>query len=1140
MSPRQPTPEQREAADPARSVWVTANAGSGKTGVLTDRVARLLLGGVAPERILCLTYTKAAAAEMQERLFRLLGGWAMAEDDALGTALAAVTGAPAPGPAALADARRLFARALETPGGLKIQTIHAFCDGLLRRFPLEAGLSPRFRELDDRERARMLIDALAGMAAEAEAGRDHAFDGAASRITDGGLGGLIEAILAKRRAFEGTAAPGTLDNRLGALLGGEALDQAASARAAFLGLGGFGGLLALLDAKGGAQEKKIATALRAAEAATDPSVAVRAVLAAVLTAEGKPRKTGFPTKDVAKAGGADDAARLTEWAVAARAALNAADSAARARDLDRFARALLARYGAAKAEAGVLDFHDMIERARALLTEREMAAWVLWKLDHGIEHILVDEAQDTSPEQWQVIGALTEEFFAAAPEGAPRTLFVVGDEKQSIYSFQGADPRAFEKMRGDLGHRLSGKAGLAEPRLEVSFRSAPGILRFVDALFEGVSGVALSGGPIRHTAHREGHGALVELWAPVEPEEPEDPPGWETAEPATPVTEPRIRLADILAGEIARMTREDRLPQREGAPGAPISPGDILVLVRRRDALTRRLIHALKARSVPVTGADRMTLGQEVAAEDLIALLHVLAMPSDDLRLAAVLRSPLGGLREEALFALAHGRAGTLWQAVMAAGGPVAAMLRDLAGRADFLRPYELLERVLIGHGGRARLLARLGAEAEDAIDELLAQALAYERTEPPTLPGFLAWLEAGDIEVKREMDQSAGAVRVMTVHGAKGLEAPVVVLPDTMSKPGQGNQGPRLVPAGPEKPGDAPILWLAGKTEDCDTADAARAEADRRAEEEYRRLLYVAATRAEDRLLICGAGKTDAKATEGTWYALARDAMDRLEATEGTGPTGACWRLGDLPEPQEPGANPADAALAAVADANAGAPPPCAPPLPDWAGPAAHEPRRRPPSPSTLLDAEPASGSGGADPHAARLHGLAVHLVLERLGQAPEEDRAALGECLLAAHRPGLDATARAAALAEADSVLAAPFAGEVFGPGALAEAGLAIRLPRLAGTAMIGRADRVIVTPDRVDVIDIKTDRAPPGDPADAPPAYLAQLGAYAHGLAEIFPGREVRAQILWTALPALMTLPQPLLDAALARASAVDAPA
>jgi ATP-dependent helicase/nuclease subunit A len=1146
-----PTGAQITAADPVASAWVGANAGSGKTHVLTQRVARLLLTKVNPQRILCLTYTKAAAAEMQNRLFRMLGGWAMAPDDWLGAELAAIAGVAEPVTDAdsLASARRLFARALETPGGLKIQTIHAFCDALLRRFPLEAGVSPRFDVLDDRQSALMIANIRAGMAAGAETGVDASFDGVAERLND--VDGLINAVLAGRAEFAGGGIDAGIDERLAAHFGpmvredAEVLAGIALGRVDWAGLGTY----ATHMADGGKGDQAVAGAIgetRALRKAAPLEAAWR-LAKAFTTTKGEPRGRGrFPVKKVIEAYPEADAFTNTMigWAGGFLDIMRTRESAARARDLDAFANSLLAHYRRAKDARALLDFDDLVTRASALLTRSDMAAWALYRLDQGIDHILVDEAQDTSPGQWAVIRAIAHEFNAG--EGARavnRTLFVVGDEKQSIYSFQGAEPQAFGENRQHFGVWLEGMGGkLARPDLVTSFRSAPGILDYVDAVFAGeaAAGLTVSGDAVIHEAHRERDASRVDLWPLVEADETPEPHPWEVPVDTPPPGSPKVKLARMLADEIHRMICEDRLPAKAGRPGRRLRPGDILVLVTKRDELAQGLIRALKSRDLAVAGSDRLSLAEELAVKDLLALVKVAATPGDDLSLAALLRSPLCDVSEDGLFALAHRREGTLWRAVMAAEArhsETVAMLRDMARQADFLRPYEFLERVLIRHDGRRRLLARLGHEAEDPIDELLAQALTYETREAPSLTGFIAWIEAGDIKVKREMERGVDEIRVMTVHGAKGLEAPVVILPDTMSKGGGGGGRPVLLPVG--QGGNAPplMLWAGAKPDDDPVTSAARTEAEVRDAAERKRLLYVALTRAEDWLILCAAGSVGRM--EGTWYEALEAGMEALGGgVELPGPEGLA---GPVQRREE---NPVPVSGAPEEEAPAEVVAPVTRPVmrpvthPDWLTSAPREERVQRISPSSLGDHVEADGAG-LGRELALTRGLAVHLLLEKLADRPGATRETLAGRLIDQEFPDLPDDIAAGVVDEALAVFDAPFAGEIFCPDSLAEVGMAIDLPAVAAGRMLGRMlgriDRLVIRPDRVLVVDFKTDAQPPAMQKEVSEGYLAQLGCYRAGLAALYPERVVEAAILWTAGPVLMPLDGDSLDRVLANSAA-----
>ncbi|MEM9098349.1 MAG: double-strand break repair helicase AddA, partial [Pseudomonadota bacterium] len=972
MADEAATGPQQLASDPHVSAWVGANAGSGKTRVLTQRVARLLLAGAEPGRILCLTYTKSAAAEMQNRLFKLLGEWSMQPNEALGKMLGDLAGtAPVLAPERLAVARRLFARALETPGGLKIQTIHAFCDALLRRFPLEAGVAPGFEVIDERQAALLLSQIQNQMAVAAEKGADPAFDLIAARLNEGDIESLINGILARRADFNSTDAKQLLQRCLGGDLDLTAEDVV---RQHLTVIQKYGAEVARVLATGSSSDQKIAqTVAEALESlGRNPVGSAESLMGAVLVKARTHPVSRNPTKPVREAnpGIAECFLALAETLLAINDTWSRRRTAARSLDLHRFAQALLAAYGAQKERRALLDFDDLISKATALLSRSDMRAWVLYKLDRGIDHVLVDEAQDTAPAQWDVIAALTDDFHTGDAgrdlAGMARSVFVVGDEKQSIYSFQGAEPWAFGEMRKRYETRIADIDGrLEKPGLITSFRSAPGILQFVDAVFAGeaAAGVTFTGEPIEHRAHRTGDPARVDLWPLIAAEAGVERPHWKDPVDLPPPDHPKRRLARLLAGEIQRIVAEEHLPKRGDTLERSVRPGDILVLVRRRDDLAQSLIQNLKTLGVPVAGADRLTLAAELAVKDVLSMIRAVLNRDDELSLAEVLRSPLCSVSEAELFTLAYGREGSLWQAVMAceAHERDAEMLRDLANRAGYLAPFEFLERLLTHHDGRRRLIARLGVEAEDPIDELLAQAIAYEGRETPSLHGFLSWIEAGDIALKREMETGAGEVRVMTIHGAKGLEAPIVILPDTMVQRAGGRQ--TILPTGSDP---RVMLWPGSKAEDDPVSAAARAEAKAREAAEAKRLLYVGLTRAEDWLILCGAGQP--KDASGRWYGMLQDAFDRLgggdEVSLNFGPiqrmATKAWAVGAGEEPGEAGEAQRTA--------------------PVWLCPAPREARPRRLAPSHLVKQDGGQWTGKLDPILARKRGEAVHVLLERL----------------------------------------------------------------------------------------------------------------------------------------------------------------
>ena len=1098
---------QTQASDPAATTWLSANAGSGKTRVLTDRVARLLLGGVQPQHILCLTYTKAAATEMQNRLFRRLGEWAMKPDADLQRALAELGDEGRHAPGALARARQLFARAIEAPGGLRIQTIHSFCATLLRRFPLEAGVSPLFTELDDRA-ARLLRAALVEQIAEIHA---PAVIAAVARAYSGeDFTSLMEHVARNRAGF---SMP--LTDVAARRLFDVAEEESIETILADVFLGYEATLIAKIGPAltgGKDADVKIARRLAALDLFA-PTVATLVELEDVLlygakTAAPFCAKIGkLPTKDC-RAAIADDLPQLESLMLrveAARPRRLALIAAEKTLVLHRFAAVFLPLYETAKAARGWLDFDDLISRAKGLLTDPSVAAWVLFRLDGGIDHILVDEAQDTSPDQWQVIKLLTAEFTAGeGTRKGGRTLFVVGDKKQSIYSFQGADIAAFDENLDQFSSkfRASGQQ-FQSLKLEYSFRSSPAILRLVDETF-GARFPAALGDAVLHHAYRDEMPGRVDLWPVITSAAEKADENWEDPVDLVAETHHSAQLADKIALEISTMIDSGvHIPLGEDQLSRPVHAGDFLILVQRRSALFAQIIRACKKAGLAIAGADRLKLGAELAVKDLAALLAFIATPEDDLSLAVTLRSPLCGWTESELFVLAQGRKGYLWEALRntTTQPDTLKMLSDLRDQSDFLRPFDLIERVLTRHDGRRRLLARLGAEAEDGIDELLSQALAYEQNEVPSLTGFLIWLETDDVEIKRQMDGEGQKIRVMTVHGAKGLEAPIVILPDTANRKPPDRDEIYTLP-------DGLPIWKTTPVDSPPLVQELRNSRKAKAEQESLRLLYVALTRARSWLIVAGAGVADADAA---WHRLISQGMQAVGAEE-IADGRLRYKFGTWPEAFE---------IKALTLPNRED-------LPDWVACAAADLARpdQPLSPSDLGGPKVLFGEHDAVSEGDAKHrGTALHLLLQHLPQLSPDVWGKVAPLLVP------DDTLRDDVFSEAVAVLKAPGLAPVFRPDALTEVTIT---GQIGGRRLLGSIDRLILTDTVVTAVDFKSNQIIPTSAALIPEGILRQLGAYVLALEGIYPERRVEVAVLWTKTAQLMPVPHDIVRAALGRST------
>jgi len=1105
-APNEATQRQIQAAHPGTSTWLSANAGSGKTRVLTDRVARLLLAGASPQNILCLTYTKAAASEMQNRLFRRLGEWAMIPDADLRNKLADLGVDETLDDRRLALARTLFARAIETPGGLKIQTIHSFCASLLRRFPLESGVSPQFTEMDERAAKLLMAEIVEEMA---DTLAPDVIDTVARHYTAEDFSALTGEVARQRDKFTQVLSDQDIRAQFGLPQGFGTADLLAQV---FAGdEGALLGRVAVVMTKGSITDLRNGeTLLSVAQAPLD--LTALAILEDVMLFGASAKapfaaKIGsFPTKPSQKilAGDMDELNDLMERVENARDSRLALLAAERSIALHRFAGAFLPLYAARKLARGWLDFDDLILNARALLTDPAVAAWVLYRLDGGIDHVLVDEAQDTSPTQWRVIELLTQEFTAGqgARDPGDRSLFVVGDLKQSIYSFQGADPAAFAQMFNHFSTRLAGSAPLQRLELQHSFRSSAAILRAVDAVFQAKDDSPLALGAT-HRAFHETLPGRVDLWPIIAAGEDEETPEWTDPVDQVSPAAADVLLAGYIADEIHRMiANRETIPAQDGIRRV-VHAGDFLILVQRRARLFGEIIRACKNRGLDIAGADRLKLGAELAVRDLRALLAFLATPEDNLSLAAALRSPLFGWSEGDLYDLAQPRGDAyLWQALRTAREnhpETMAMLDDLRKTADFLRPFDLLERILLRHGGRGRLLGRLGPEAQDGLDELLNQALAYERMDIPSLTGFLAWLDADDVEVKRQADSAGRRIRVMTVHGAKGLEAPIVILPDTLVGPKDIRD--QIIPAE-----DGTPLWrtaTAGMPEILQQSKAARQAADAA---ERARLLYVAMTRAETWLIVCGAGKPP----KDCWYDAIQAGLETCDAVPEAFPTGQGLRFGH-----------GEWATGAVA--LTGADPRVTADLPTWiAQPAPSFDTAKPLSPSDMGGAKALSGEiDGWSQESALARGTALHLLLEHLPPLPRPDWPSAAASL----------TGDTALLDEAARILTDPALAGLFAPGTLAEVEIAAQP---GGQALFGTVDRLMIGTESVLAVDYKSNIIVPATPAQVPEGLLRQMGAYDAALRLIYPNHRIETAILWTTTATLMSLPPEMVRDAWERAT------
>ena len=1118
---------QEAASDPLVHAALSASAGTGKTHVLTSRVLRLLLRGTPPGAILCLTFTKAGAAEMANRIGERLAHWARLPDIDLEKELFAL--GEARDDAALRRARRLFARVLEAPGGgLRIQTIHSFAQTLLAAFPAEAGIAPGFRPIEGRAEAELARRTLASLLADAEAARDDRLIADVSalslRLGEAGAEAYLMECARAHEAMDRLGEPARIEFGLMRLIGieGEGVDDELAVRASGFDRHLFERLIAANRAWGGVKGNKVAETLTAFLAA--PPAARLALLdklgTNIVTGKGELCKVS-PKQIAADPDYEVLASEFAAWwseLVTLRAAVALAKiQAAGLRAGQAFARA----YVRAKRAAGVADFNDLIAWTRRLFEQPGMGDWVRFKLDQRTDHILIDEAQDTNADQWAIVDALAAEFFTGNPEAEDRwrTLFMVGDYKQAIFGFQGTNPKEYENFRdrvagqaamvGDAAEEVEERAReFRDLSIDASFRSSPAVLQVVDSLLGevGHQAIGLASPPNLHVPYHVNRPGRVELWPAYDPSV--DDAGADEGEEGW-IDEPLRLYADAIARQVRRWLDQATVM---ASTGRPLCAGDILILVRSRTELASLIVARLYAQGVPVAGIDRLHLHKPLAVKDLMAAVAFAVQPLDDLTLANLLVSPLIGWDQQQLYDLAQPRRARLWAELQRrrAEAPhlteAHAVLAGWLAQADYVTPARFLESILSGPlGGRRKIIRRLGEAARDPIEELVASALQFEAEEVASLDRFLAWFGQGDVEVKRDPSAPANAVRVMTVHGAKGLEAPLVVLADATHDPAK--VGGTSLTMEFEMRGVGKLPLIRPRKDECapifrallDLASAA----DR---EEHWRLAYVAMTRAAERLVIGGI-KPRRDVPAGSWHGMGAQAMLALGAAprevEGWGSALVWEGSGDSIASRARSRRP----LLPMA-------------IPDHLRqPAPVESRPpRPLAPSQIVEDRDALTPPTPAMRDAARRGTLLHSLFERLPAVEPSRRRELALRWLV--KAGVDASeAREEIVQSAIAVLEDPRFADLFGPDALAEAPIAATLED--GRVIAGTVDRLCIGPNLVRVIDFKTGRSIPSGLSAVPDAHRRQMEAYAEALAVIFPGRRIEAALLYTAGPTLISL-------------------
>ena len=1111
---------QIRASNPDGSTWLSANAGSGKTRVLTDRVARLLLEGVSPENILCLTYTKAAASEMQNRLFERLGKWAMLDDRNLRNSLTELGLEQRLNKQTFKQARTLFARAIEVPGSLKIQTIHSFCSSLLRRFPLEAGVSPNFTEIDEWTAQALCTEILEKISTDEI--NSISLANVSKFLSDVNLTDLLTDILKNRTVLSKFKSHSEICSEFG-LNGNVSFEECLNKHFDSKDLKVIKILRESMK-NGGVRDKAAAKKLLNIKSINLEFIkTLEDILLYKGSTEKRPEYSAKTNSFASKAvlneflnSSIEQINKLAARIEVFRQTRISYETSEKICALYDFSQIFLNHYTNEKLLRGWLDFDDLILKTQKLLIDPSIAAWILYRLDGGIDHILIDEAQDTSPTQWRIIEKISQEFYAGegSRDKTNRTLFVVGDKKQSIYSFQGADTFELNRIQKKFKKRFDEAAKpLKELSLQYSFRSSPTILRFVDSILEKPESKNESEleNTENHISFYSKLPGRVDLWPSIEKAEQPKDTEWQNPVDMPGKEDERVRLACLIADQINTLISSNSLiPERTGNDYVmrKISAGDFLILVQRRSVLFHEIIKACKKRGLPISGADRLKLMDEIAVKDLIALLSFLSSPQDDLSLATVLKSPLFSWSERELFDLAHDREDRfLWEELKKRSDIFTheyLVLNNLLASIDYLRPYELLEKILNQYSGRANLISRLGAEAEDAIDALLSLSIDYEKQETPSLTGFLSWVSTSGFEIKRQLTKQENQIRVMTIHGAKGLESPIVILPETQKRKVE-LRDKILV-------GEKIAVWNNKKSEASRNEEEIKSKKIQALEAERSRLLYVAITRAETWFIAMSAGQLDDKC----WYEKIKNSLQSCKAKKQIFPTGEGLRLEEgnwsfeIEEKEHRSKKSRNK-------------------LPDWIKKVSFENKVQPKYliPSDLGGSKTLSKGNGLSEEEAALHGSRVHKLLELLPKYSSQDWPEYSLKMLKANRL-IDGSPNVEnAIKEALSVLTDPKFSYIFAKDVLSEVPFSAQLPNLKNQKIYGIIDRLIIGSNNVQIIDFKTNSTVPKTANKIPLGILRQMGAYKIAIEEIYPGKEVSCYILWTAIKKIDHLEEDLLD-------------
>lgn len=842
---------QSLASDPTTSCWVNASAGTGKTKVLIDRLLRLLLNQVPFKKILCITFTKAAAKEMVERLYQILQVWAIIDEDSLKAQLQDLTNKPAPAEI-IKRARGLLLQVLDQSPN--IQTIHSFCQRLLRIFPVEAEISPQFSLIDEIEQIKFYQKALAQVCNDERAKSPLTYLAQSYQMEQ-----LLDLLIKLPSNFSNIS----VDDH------GNALKECLKIKGkpSFPNINKeLNDLISYLQ-----KEDKDLQKSEIIKNFISNKADFNQLKGIFLTQKQEVRKNICSAQLKKKFTSAEELAqKLALVILEYQHALNAFNCFKSTQHFFEFWHIFKKSYQLLKDHQGVLDYDDLITKTVELLNNSDLYPWVMCKIDGGIEHILLDEAQDTSPDQWSVIMALLKDFSF----NKQRTIMVVGDYKQSIYSFQGANVELFLQNKDRLKKFIK---PWREVDLDLSFRSTPAVLAVVDRLITSQKKGINYGkdDTLRHNAHRNSDWGKVVLWKEIPKSVVTSLEPWLIADKNFINQDRDKLLADFVADKVSNILK-DKVPL--SSTQKPPQPGDILILLRNRGELISYLTQALKAKKIPVVGRDRLDLSSELAVWDLLSLAAFVNLPKDDYSLACLLKSPLinngKGITEEQLYEASYNRGALFLFDVLKNKAEEDGLWKNIFDQLSLWQEQARVKSIYSFYASilqkcESYFIQRLGHETKDILEAFLDNTYNFVQKNGSNWMLFLQYWQENDLCLKRE-EQKNNQLRIMTVHGAKGLQAPIVIFADSQKNPNLRQEDFLFM--------DKIFMLRPSSDKDCYQSIILKKQLLQKMEEEHRRLLYVMLTRAQDQLYMACMEHKD---SEESWYDLIKNTIKELDYTE-------------------------------------------------------------------------------------------------------------------------------------------------------------------------------------------------------------------------------------------------------------------